>query len=118
MVGRAAASGRQPQRDVVVSIGDELFWAWEDNVLDPLLSWRNLVSVGSKQRDVTVQMKWEAKKPGQWVRWTRDRAAGRGLWQWEWYIVAARVLKLGLWRGESGGADGVGAVLPPAPMGV
>ena len=83
------------QGGVPVSIGPELFWAWEEGqkVVDTPLCWRNLVPDGSEEADVTVRMQWAADMPEWWVQQTKDRAASRGRWQWDWYIVPAGSLQ-------------------------
>ena len=58
--------------------------------------------------------------PEWWVQQARDRAASRGEWQWDWYIVPEGALRTAYGEGEQW-VDGVGAVrvasLPAAPMG-
>ena len=65
-------------------------------------------------------LQWAADMPEWWVQQTRDWAASRGRWQWDWYIVPAGMLQSTYGEGEQW-ADGVGAVrvtlLPSAPIG-
>ena len=68
------------QKGVPLSLGSELVWVWtpERPMVDPPLSWRNIMEAGDARRDVTVRMLWSAQIKVGAIEPIRDRMDGRG----------------------------------------
>ena len=112
---------RRAQKGVPLSLGPESVWAWTPQapMLDPHLSWMNVMQRGELRTDITMRMLWGKVGERQTVE-MKSRMEERGPDLWDWYIVPAGALDSAFGR-TTRWVGGVGArkmcTLPAAPLG-